>query len=439
MDIIETEQRCYKELGRIYGRFDGCQPVLTIGERDLIDRIMFTDFNKFPNRRDMRVGDPVFDNTLFSLEGHDWKRVRNIVKTCFTPSNLKMMTTLLQECCDKMVAKMTLSAQKGEVINCQEHFSIFVLHTIGKCAFGVKITDNDPFVEHSNKLFNNSFKTIIIMVAPYLMKYFKIPILNNETIEFYNNVMSKVVEERKKMKKEKFNDFLQRMLEHEEQPQDSNNNSQDGLSHVEMLSQCVSFFLAGYEATTALLSHCVYRLAMNQECQKKALEEIERVLPQCRPEEMSNCLGKLKYLEAVMKECSRICPPMARIERRAAEDYYFPEAAIHLKEGFLVSIPIFAIHHDPEYYPDPEVFNPDRFFYGERNAFKNIFFPFGSGGRECVGKNFVLMQVKMCLLNLLLNFTILPASTTPEHLEILEVRNVMKVGDVDVILQRRTC
>ena len=70
-----------------------------------------------------------------------------------------------------------------------------------------------------------------------------------------------------------------------------------------------------------------------------------------------------------------------------------------------IYIPTYAIHHDPLYYPDPELFNPDRFMPENKSQLTPYtFLPFGAGPRNCVGMRFALMNIKTAVLRVLLKF-----------------------------------
>jgi cytochrome P450 len=84
-----------------------------------------------------------------------------------------------------------------------------------------------------------------------------------------------------------------------------------------------------------------------------------------------------------------------------------------IKQGSLVAIPIFCIHHDPRFYPEPEKFDPERF--NEENKAKRhpmAFLPFGAGPRNCIGLRFGLLQAKIIIIQILLNFKLSPCSKT---------------------------
>lgn len=78
---------------------------------------------------------------------------------------------------------------------------------------------------------------------------------------------------------------------------------------------------------------------------------------------------------------------------------------MHLNTKVNVSLPIYAFHHDPEYFPEPEKFDPERFSAENRkNIDPDTYLPFGIGPRNCIGSRFALMELKTVIYYLLLNF-----------------------------------
>ena len=97
-------------------------------------------------------------------------------------------------------------------------------------------------------------------------------------------------------------------------------------------------------------------------------------------------------------------PPIPFIDRRASQDYVIEKHNLKVPKGTLVHIPIHSIHRDPDYFPDPEKFKPERFFPENRNFHPYAFIPFGAGPRSCIGIRWALLKSKLALFHLIHNF-----------------------------------
>nr|CAD7580213.1 unnamed protein product [Timema californicum] len=98
-------------------------------------------------------------------------------------------------------------------------------------------------------------------------------------------------------------------------------------------------------------------------------------------------------------------PPAPNLYRKCTVPYPIPGTSITLEQGTRVLIPAYAIHHDPEFYPDPEKFNPERFTEENKGSRPSCtYLPFGEGPRICIGVRFGLMQVKVGLATLVRHY-----------------------------------
>ncbi|CAG0904895.1 unnamed protein product [Darwinula stevensoni] len=122
------------------------------------------------------------------------------------------------------------------------------------------------------------------------------------------------------------------------------------------------------------------------------------------------------YLDQVVNETLRFYPIATRLERVCTKDCIMD--GMEFKKGDLICFPIYAVHHSLEYYPDPEVFDPDRFSPEKKSKIpQGAFLPFGIGPRNCIGMRFALEEGKLALCHLIHSFRILKCAETPVPLK----------------------
>lgn len=108
------------------------------------------------------------------------------------------------------------------------------------------------------------------------------------------------------------------------------------------------------------------------------------------------------------------------------DDFLVPGTKYVLPANSTIIIPIVGIHSDPEIYPEPERFDPERFSADEINKRHPLsFLAFGDGPRNCIGLRFGKMQAKIGLAILLKNYKITPSSNTPDRIKIAAKNFVM--------------
>lgn len=143
------------------------------------------------------------------------------------------------------------------------------------------------------------------------------------------------------------------------------------------------------------------------------MKELRTVLEESDGQLTEAALHKLVYMEAAMMETLRMHTPVFTLPRICTQDYELPPQfptdtkRITLRRGTSVIIPVYAIHYDPDIYPMPYKFDPDRFLEENRKSRpRHAFLGFGEGPRLCLGKSigyFVcIVQVLLFIWNALL-------------------------------------
>ncbi|GBM27679.1 Cytochrome P450 3A13 [Araneus ventricosus] len=211
------------------------------------------------------------------------------------------------------------------------------------------------------------------------------------------------------------------------------------LSLNELVAQCIIFFLGGYETAASTLSFTTYMLALHPDVQEKVHSDLIKVLKERNGELTYDALQSVKYLDHAISESMRLFPPAIKLERQASADYELGETGIIISKGTVVSVPVYAMQRDPQFFPNPEMFDPDRWTTEERiNREQYLFLPFGAGPRNCVGMRFALTEVKICLAYMILNFKISRCPQTKVPLEFnLGMQGVLQPKGIAVAMETR--
>uniref|UniRef100_V5H8T9 Putative cytochrome n=1 Tax=Ixodes ricinus TaxID=34613 RepID=V5H8T9_IXORI len=151
------------------------------------------------------------------------------------------------------------------------------------------------------------------------------------------------------------------------------------------MAQCVLFFLAGQDTTSSVISFTLYLLAIHPEIQAKLREEVDDCFKKHGPEPSLDVISKLRYLHGVVSESLRMFPPATRLERSALNDYVLGDTGIKVPKGCMVVVPVYSMHHDPDNFPDPTTFDPERFSDENIDSIRPYtYLPFGAGPRNCI-------------------------------------------------------
>jgi cytochrome P450 len=192
------------------------------------------------------------------------------------------------------------------------------------------------------------------------------------------------------------------------------------MSDRQIRDNLMSMVLAGHETTTAELAWAFQLLAHNHPVQSRLLEELD------------GGMGE-RYLTATVEETLR---------HRPAFPFLIPRVVVEPIEigGWTYRPPArlvgctYLVHHDPELYPQPQTFRPERFLGEIRQS--PTWLPWGAGRKSCVGRHFALLEMQTVLREVLSTRRVLPASVKIERERWRSAVLVPHAGS-RVLLQRR--
>ncbi|CAH0702964.1 unnamed protein product [Spodoptera exigua] len=197
-------------------------------------------------------------------------------------------------------------------------------------------------------------------------------------------------------------------------------------------AQALFFFTAGVEPCANAIYATLYLLSVHPDILAKVHQEIDEHFVKYNNNVTYDVICEMEYTEKALSEALRMFPPIGYLTRQCVQDTVLPVGNIHVKKGTKMFTPIYDIHHDPELYPDPEVFDPER-FSKDRRPNDDIYMPFGMGNRTCIGARYAKLQVQAGLVHVLRNFTVASKKTNEKVTFTHDAFNV-RLKNVDVQL-----
>lgn len=176
--------------------------------------------------------------------------------------------------------------------------------------------------------------------------------------------------------------------------------SEDGevFSDADIVNQMIFLLMAAHDTTTITMSSMAYHLAKYPEWQEQARTEA------LASGDDYDAITHLELQDRIMKESLRLCSPVPSLPRIALKETSVN--GYRIPEGAFVSVSPFYSHFDPQYWPNPTHFDPDRFAEPRRedHGHRMAFHGFGGGVHKCIGMYFAGVQVRAIFHELLLNY-----------------------------------
>ncbi|GFQ70531.1 cytochrome P450 4c3 [Trichonephila clavata] len=164
--------------------------------------------------------------------------------------------------------------------------------------------------------------------------------------------------------------------------------------------------IGGHETTATIVAWTLYLLGLYPDIQKQVHEELDKVFGKDGERYASERdLNDLKYLDSVLKETQRLYPAATFWARQVSEDINI--CGYTLPKGSSFVLPAMILHRDPEVFPEPDKFDPDRF--SAENSVKipeYAYIPFSVGQRNCIGQRFGVLEMKTIVSTILRSYRV---------------------------------
>jgi len=438
--VAEAEDELAHKFGTMVGMFDAGDPVLLVSDPKMIREVCISKFSSFTGVKAYSYS-PIIHDMLIFKEGSDWKKQRSLINPVFTPSKIKVLHKEMSVCGQRLTNYLDKCIANGKnELKAQDFAVLFTLDVISRLAFSTEI---DPYPREDRKEDNFSFYAkrlttnvshltyiAVLMLPDWINKILSLNPFDHKSTNFFTQISVSLVDKYSQLKQEsgekssgkKTKQLVEMMLENMEKK--------------DVLSNVLLVFIAGFESTSILLSFLMYILSQHPEVQETLVEELNSV--ELENENYVEALMKLDYLEAVIQETLRMYPPVVNWDRVASEDVTF-DCGLSIPARTIIRVPVYHIQHNKENYPDPEIFDPQRFLPGniENNLNSFIHLPFVEGPRVCLGKYLALLEVKCFLYHVLPKFVIKKSPKAPVPMVFEKSVKMLKPTDGYVILEKR--
>ncbi|KAJ0987931.1 hypothetical protein J5N97_006287 [Dioscorea zingiberensis] len=405
-NILPRVLSFYHHWKKIYGStfllWFGPTPRLTVADPDLIRDILVSRSDSFDRYESHPLVRQLEGDGLVSLRGEKWAHHRKVLTPTFHMDNLKLLIPYIGktvlEMSDKLILAIPPSADEVE-IDVSEWFQVVTEDAITRTAFGQSYDDGRAVcqLQAQQMLFAaEAFRKVLIPGYRFL------PTKKNASSWRLDKEIKKNLVGLIKRRKDSSDD--------EERPDDGRpkdllgqmiNATTTAMSVHDIVEECKTFFFAGKQTTSNLLTWTTVLLAMHPEWQDLARHEVLRVCGS-RDIPTRDHLAQLKTLRMILNETLRLYPPAVATIRRAKADVEL--GGYKIPRGTEILIPIMAVHHDAKIWgADAAEFNPGRFSNRAQNP--TGFIPFGLGARMCIGKNLALLEAKLTIAILLQRFS----------------------------------
>lgn len=182
-----------------------------------------------------------------------------------------------------------------------------------------------------------------------------------------------------------------------------------------MINEALTLLLFGHDTGAATLAWAFAHFYRHPGVVERIRREAQYIEADCGWPDPA----RHHYLEACLKESMRLCPVVVHLTRVATRDTIIGGHPV--REGEYVFPCAYLAHHNPDVFPDPAAFNPERFLHDNRDPY--AYFPFGFGNRTCVGESFAMRQMIIIASTLITRLALAPAPGT----EIRPVRQTVLI------------
>ncbi len=323
---------------------------------------------------------------LLTTEGEAWRTQRRLIQTGFERKQLEVLSSIMQDSLAESLRDFDRQAKTGPV----DIYPLMMKITfamVGRSLFGARLKEED--IDLISLAISTVQEFMVRQtIQPYLNPWFAVSGELRRHWDLRTRAFGVLDEYLQRRRKEApGHDLLQILM-------DARYSDGQGMPDELILSESMQLLVAGHETSSNALSWLLYLLSTRPDCVEQIRQEFDSALGD-RPLAYSD-VSKFEFTTQVILEALRLYPPFWMVDRMALADDRAGDVAI--PRGSTVVVFIYGVQHSPQYWENPESFNPERFAKSKEKLhtpFTHL--PFGAGPRGCIGGNYAMLQILMIL------------------------------------------
>ncbi|XP_019885677.2 cytochrome P450 4C1 [Camponotus floridanus] len=370
---------------------------------------------------------PWFSTGLLTSTGAKWQLRRKILTPTFHFNILNQFVDILSKESAHMIK--SLKDEEGAIVKDLIPFiSEHTLNIICETAMGISLHDFGAFQQQYREAVHQMSELFVYrLVRPWLYINLLFALSpqgrrQKKILKILHGFTEKIIAERK-LYHERTNDRYLKNFEKEE-TDDAEvfgiskkrlamldlliaASREGSLTDLDIREEVDTFMFEGHDTTAMGITFALLLLAEHKDIQERVRIEANTVIQENEGKLTMKSLQNLPYLDRCLKEALRLYPSVYFISRYAAEDVKLQSYVIPARTG--IHLNIYGVHRDPNFWPNPEVFDPDRFLPDRiQNRHPFCYLPFSAGPRNCIGQRFGLLEMKAMIAPLVHNFYLEP-------------------------------
>ncbi|MDX6209947.1 MAG: hypothetical protein QOE24_2338 [Frankiales bacterium] len=374
-----------QELGREYPRICSIgttrQPAYLVSHPDLVRELLVVQGKAVEKGPALLAAGVLMGEGLLTLTNARHRPRRRLVNPSFHHSRIAGYASVMVEATDALDRRWA-ALRPGSRIDLAQQMSALTLEIVGRALFGAELAEESQDVYRSLELAMSGWEKTLVPGGERLLSL-PLPVFK-----------------RMWAAKEGLDELVRRLVHraHETRGDDVVSGLLDSLTEDEVRAEAMTLLLAGHETTANALTWCWHLLSRNPKVAARLRREVVGTDP------TYGSLVELPFATACIAETMRLYPPAWILEREVTEElvldgYTIPAGAVVLASQY-------AMHRDPRWWRDPEVFDPSRWLIDGRfdedapGQPRGAWFPFGAGTRQCIGESFAWAEAVLVLARL---------------------------------------